>query len=132
MQADGQPVDGAGDADVGRSVGVHVVAEYQRLVEAGQPVGGGRDVVGQVEARPLREVSAGIRAVLTRLGVSDRDEQGSAAAPRRLQHPIPDARAGQVDPDHPRAPAQQHRQRSDLGTRAEHHDRESGQGEPFG
>ena len=132
VQAHGQRVDGAGDPDVGRAVGVHVVAEYQRPVDAGQPVGDGRDVVGQIETRPLRQVPAGIRAVLTRLGVSDRDEQGPAAAPRRLQHAIPDTRAGQVDPDHPRAPAQQHRQRADLGARTEHHDRRSRQGEPLG
>ena len=132
LQAHGQRVDGAGDADVGRAVGVDVVAEHQRPVDAGQPVGDRRDVVGQVEACPLRQVPAGIRAVLARLGVSDRDEQGPAAAPRRLQHPVPDGRAGQVDPDHPRAPAQQHRQRADLGARPEHHDRAAGQGEPLG
>jgi hypothetical protein len=52
--------------------------------------------------------------------------------PRCLQHPVPDGRAGQVDPDHPRAPAQQHRQRANLGAGPEHHDRAAGQGEPLG
>ena len=54
LQAQGQRVDGAGDADIGRAVGVDVVAEYQRAIHAGQPVGDGRDVTGQVDARMPR------------------------------------------------------------------------------
>ena len=59
-----------------------------------------------------------------------RDQQRPRAAPRQLQHPLPDGRPGQVHADHPGAPAQQHRQRAHLGTRPEHHDRPAGQGQP--
>jgi len=133
LQAHGQRVDGARDADVGRAVGVDVVAEHQRAVDVGQPVGRGRDVIGQVEARAPGEV------LVIHLGrempcplAGDRDEQGPAAAPCRRQHPFPDVRAGQVDPDQPGSPVQQHRQRPHLGARPEYHDRAAGQRQPFG
>ncbi|HEY3651541.1 MAG TPA: hypothetical protein VGL33_26480, partial [Streptosporangiaceae bacterium] len=74
LQAHGQRVDGARHADVGRAIGVDVVAEHQRPVEAGQPVGDRRDVAGQIEACSLGQVLAGIDAGLARFGVGDRDE----------------------------------------------------------
>jgi hypothetical protein len=134
QQAHGQRVDGAGHPDVGRAVGVDVVAQHERTFDAGQPVGHSRDVGGQVEAGPPGQVLARgrIGAVRSALGVGHRDQQGPAAAPRRLQHPVPDGRAGQVNADDPGAPAQQHRQRAHLGAGAEHHDRAAGHGQPLG
>ena len=54
QQAHGQRVDGAGHADVGGAVGVDVIAEHQRAVQVGQPVGDRGNVGGQIEARALR------------------------------------------------------------------------------
>jgi hypothetical protein len=133
QQAYGQRVDGAGDPDVGRAVRVDVVAEHQRPVDADQPVSDGRDVVGQVESRLPGQllVVLGRPPAIARLLAGDRNEQGPTAAPCGLEHSLPDGRAGQVDPDHPGSPAQEHRQRPHLGPRAERHDRAARQGKPL-
>jgi len=131
QQAHGQCVDGAGHADVGGAVGVDVVAEHQRAVQAGQPVGDRGNVDGQIEARALREILATrLGQALAWLVVRDRDEQRPPAASRCLQDPRPDVRLRQVHPYHPDAPVQQHRHRAHFGARPERHDRTAGQGEP--
>jgi hypothetical protein len=132
QQAHGQRVDGAGHADVGGAVGVDVVAEHQRAVQAGQPVGDRGNVEGQVEARALREILATrLGQALAWLVVPDRDEQRPSAASRCLQDPRPDGRLRQVHPDHPDPPVQQHRHRAHFGARPERHDRTARQGEPL-
>jgi hypothetical protein len=84
QQARGQRVDRTGDADVGRAVGVDIVAEHQRALDVGQPVGDRRDVAGQVEARTLRQALAGLGVAVTHHVLSDRAEQGPPAALRRF------------------------------------------------
>jgi hypothetical protein len=131
-QAHGQRVDRAGDPDVGRAVGVDVVAERQRAAGARQPVGHGGDVAGDVEAHPFGPiwvVGGALAGAVVRPGARDRGEQRPGAAPRQLEHPGPDGRVRQVDRSHPGAPVQQHRERADLGAGAEHGDRVPGQGQ---
>ncbi len=134
-QAHGQRVDGAGHPDVGRAVGVDVVAQRQRPLDARQPVGDGGNVAGEVEAHPfgqIRPVGGGTgpsACAVVRPSARDRDEQRSRAATRHPEHPFPDSRARQVGRCHPDAPAQQHRERTDLGARAEHGDGTAGQGQ---
>ena len=121
--AHGQRVDGGRQQDVGRAVGVDVVAQHQGTGHGGEPVGHGRDVLGQVQPGPLREI---------RVARGGRDKQRPRAAPRLGQHPLPDDRPREVYTHHPGAPAQQHRQRPHFGARPEHHDRLAGHGQPVG
>ena len=118
-----QRVDGGRQQDVGRAVGVDVVAQHQGTGHGGEPVGHGRDVLGQVQPGPLREI---------RVARGGRDKQRPRAAPRLGQYPLPDDRPREVYPHHPGAPAQQHRQRPHFGARPEHHDRLAGHGQPVG
>ena len=118
-----QRVDGGRQQDIGRAVGVDVVAQHQGTRYGGEPVGHGRDVLGQVQPGALREI---------RVARGGRDKQRPRAAPRLGQYPLPDDRAREIYPHHPGAPAQQDRQRPHLGARPEHHDRLAGHGQPVG
>jgi hypothetical protein len=111
----GQRIDGGGDPDVRRPVGVDVVAEDEstRRLQRLDPAGDRREVV--------HEVAAGTRG--DRLGAGPHGHRHRPGqAPRVADEPVPQVLAGQVDGNDVGAPAQQRPQRTHLGGGAEHDD----------
>ena len=132
LQAHGQCVDGSGQANIGRAVSVDVIAQHQRAVRGSEPVGDGGDIAGQVEASALCEIlGAAPGLVLAGRLRSDGNQKCPRAAPCGVQDALPERGTGQVNSDHPGAPAQQRGKRTHLGACPEHGDRAAGQGEPL-
>ena len=125
-----QCVDGSGQADIGRAIGVDgsCPAPAGRRKVASQRATA--DVAGQVEA--ARSARAPVLPGLVLAGGlrGDGNQKRSCATPRGVQDALPDG-DGQVHSDHPGAPVQQRRERAHLGACPEHDDRAAGQAEPL-